>query len=108
MIYRHPACRRDACGCRVERVGKDEPLGSKIGPHLRVKAIYLCNVIRISYRQVPEAIYERLGIHFIPAALLDFEGHLAQRFDVVVDAIAKKIATSDGAIHGRHQLRAIS
>ena len=78
VLDRHPACRCDNCRCRVELAGKGELLGSKIGPHLRAKALYLRHVIGISYRKVPEAINELFGVRFTPAALLGFEEHLAR------------------------------
>ncbi len=49
VLYRHPACRCDACDCLVQRTGRGELLGSRIGPNLRAKAVYLRNVIGISY-----------------------------------------------------------
>ena len=53
VLYRHGACRCDASDCMVQRAGKGELLGSRIGPNLRAKAIYLRHVIGISYRKVP-------------------------------------------------------
>ena len=99
VLYRHAACRCKACDCLVQQPGKGEILGSRIGPGIRSKAIYLRNVIGISYRKVPRAIEELFGITFTPAALIGFETVLAELAQPVVADIVKKIASSDGAIH---------
>lgn len=99
VLYRHPVCRCGACDRVVQQAGKGEILGSRIGPVLRSKAIYLRNVIGISYRKVPRAIEELFGITFTPAALIGFETMLAELAEPVVDDIAKKIASSEGAVH---------
>ena len=99
VLYRHPVCRCGACDRAVQQAGEGEILGSRIGPGLRSKAIYLRNVIGISYRKVPRAIEELLGITFSPAALLGFEAMLAELAGPVVEDIVKKIASSEGAVH---------
>lgn len=99
VLYRHAACRCPQCDRHAEQAGKDEILLSRIGPFLRSKAIYLRNVIGISYRKVPRAIHELFGISFTPAALLGFETQLAERATTVVDDIAKKLGSSEGAVH---------
>ena len=99
VLYRHAACRCKACDCLVQQPGKGEILGSRIGPGIRSKAIYLRNVIGISYRKVPRAIEELFGITFTPAALIGFETVLAELAQPVEADIVKKIASSDGAIH---------
>ena len=70
VLYRHDAASCDDCGAWVQQPGKGEILGSRIGPHLRSTAIYLRNVIGISYRKVPQAIEEMFGTTFTPAALI--------------------------------------
>jgi len=97
--YRHePAC-CDDCGAWVQQPGKGEILHSRIGPHLRSKAVYLRNVIGISYRKVPRAMEEMFGITFTPAALIGFETMLAEKAEPVAEDIAKKLGSSDGAVH---------
>lgn len=99
VCYRHePAC-CDNCGVWVQQPGKGEILHSRIGPHLRSKAVYLRNVIGISYRKVPQAIEEMFGITFTPAALIGFETVLAEKAEPIVEDIAKKLASSDGPVH---------
>ena len=39
------------------------------------------------------------GITFTPTALIEFETMLADKAEPVVDDIAKKLASSDGAVH---------
>ena len=78
VLYRHAACRCKACDCRVQQPCEGEILGSRIGPGLRSKAIYLRNVIGITYRKVPRAIKELFSITFTPAALIGFETVLAE------------------------------
>jgi transposase len=99
VLYRHAAAFCDDCGKWVQQPGTGEILGSRIGPHLRGKAIYLRNVIGISYRKVPQAIEEMFGIAFTPAALIGFETMLADLAEPVVDDIAQKLASSDGPVH---------
>lgn len=99
VLYRHPVARCDECGKRVEQAGDGELLDSRMGPHLRSAAVYLRNVIGISYRKVPRAIGELFGITFTAAALLGFETLLAEKAIPVVDDIAKKLGSSDGAVH---------
>jgi hypothetical protein len=99
VLYRHAAAFCDDCGKWVQQPGKGEILGSRIGPHLRGKAIYLRNVIGISYRKVPQAIQEMFGIAFTPAALIGFETMLADLAEPVVDDIAQKLASSEGPVH---------
>ena len=99
VCYRHePAC-CDDCGKWIQRPGRDELLGSRLGPYLRSRAIWLRNVIGISYRKIPQIIEEMHNISFTPAALIGFETMLADKAKPVVDDIAKKLASSDGAVH---------
>ncbi len=99
VCYRHQAACCDGCGASVQQPGKDEILNSRIGPYLRSTAVYLRNVIGISYRKVPQAIEEMFGISFTPAALIGFETVLAEKAEPVVDDIAKKLGSSDGPVH---------
>ena len=99
VCYRHDAACCDDCGRWVEKAGKDEILGSRIGPCLRSRAVWLRNVIGITYRKVPQVIQELYDITFTPAALVGFETMLAELADPVVDDIVKKLASSDGAVH---------
>ena len=99
VCYRHEAACCDDCGKCVEQPGKDEILASRIGPGLRSMAVWLRNMIGISYRKVPQIIEELYGISFTPAALIGFETVLASNAEPVVDDIAKKLASSDGPVH---------
>ena len=99
VCYRHEAACCDDCGRWVEQAGKDEILNSRIGPYLRSRAVWLRNVIGISYRKIPQIIEEMHGITFTPAALIGFETMLAERAEPLVDDIAKKLASSDGSVH---------
>lgn len=99
VCYRHEAGCCDDCGKWVEQAGKDEILNSRIGPYLRSRAVWLRNVIGISYRKIPQIIEEMHGITFTPAALIGFETMLAEKAEPVVDDIAKKLASSDGPVH---------
>ena len=99
VCYRHNAACCDDCGRWVEKPEKDEILGSRIGPYLRSRAVWLRNVIGISYRKVPRIIEELYDITFTPAALIGFETMLAEFAEPVVDDIAKKLASSDEAVH---------
>jgi len=99
ILYRHPAARCDDCRRWVKQAGEGEILGSRIGPRLRAWAVYLRNGIGISYRKVPAALEELLGVTFTPAALLGFEQMLAELGEPLVDDIAKKISSADGAVH---------
>ena len=99
VLYRHEAARCEDCGKLVQKAGDGEILNSRIGPHLRSKAIYLRNVIGITYRKVPQAIEELFQITFTPAALIGFETILADKAKPIVDDIAKKLGSSDEAVH---------
>ena len=99
VLYRHPAAYCNDCGEWLRQPGEGELLGSRIGPFLRSKAIYLRHVTGISYRKIPKVIQELLGITFTPGALIGFEKLLYELAKPVVDDIAKKIASSDGAVH---------
>ena len=99
VLYRHPAARCDDCRQWVKQAGDGEILGSRIGPRLRAAAVYLRNGIGISYRKVPAALQELLGITFSPAALLGFEQMLADLAKPLVEDIVKKIASTEGAVH---------
>ena len=99
VLYRHEAARCEDCGKLVQKAGVGEILNSRIGPHLRSKAIYLRNVIGISYRKIPQAIEELFKITFTPAALIGFETMLADKAKPIVDDIAKKLGSSDNAVH---------
>ena len=99
VLYRHETARCCNCDTLVQKAGPGEILASRIGPGLRSKAIYLRNAIGISYRKVPRAIEELYGIKFTAAALIGFEKALAKLAEPVVDDIAKKLASSDGAVH---------
>jgi transposase len=99
VLYRHPAARCEDCRRWVTHAGEGEILGSRIGPRLRAWAVYLRNGIGISYRKVPAALEELLGVRFSPAALLGFEQVLAELAEPLVEDIAKKIASTEGAVH---------
>lgn len=99
VLYRHPAACCKDCGEWQQQPGEGELLGSRIGPCLRSKVLYLRHVIGISYRKIPQAIQELFGITFSPAALIGFEKMLAELAEPVVADIAKKLASSDGAVH---------
>jgi len=99
VLYRHPAARCDDCRHWVKQAGKGEILGSRIGPELRSWAVFLRNDIGISYRKVPMALEELLGVGFAPATLLGFEQMLTRRSEPLVDDIAKKIASTSGAVY---------
>jgi hypothetical protein len=99
VLYRHLAGRCKDCRRWVRQAGEGEILGSRIGPRLRAWAVYLRNGIGISYRKVPAALEELLGVRFSPAALLGFERVLAELAQPLAEDIAKKIASSDGAVH---------
>jgi transposase len=99
VLYRHPAACCDDCGEWLQQPGNGELLGSRIGPCLRSKAVFLRNVIGMSYRKIPQALQELLGVTFTPASLIGFEKLLASLAKPVVDDIAKKLASSDGAVH---------
>ena len=76
VLYRHPAACCTECGEWLQQPGNGELLGSRLGPHLRSKVIYLRNVIGISYRKIPQVMSEMFGVTFSPAALIGFEKHL--------------------------------
>jgi transposase len=99
VCYRHAAACCDDCGRWVEKTGKDEILNSRIGPFLRSRAVWLRNMIGISYRKIPRIIEEMHGVTFTPAALIGFETMLAELAAPVVDDIAKKLASSDGPVN---------
>jgi cell division septum initiation protein DivIVA len=99
VCYRHPAARCDECRDWVQQAGDGEILGSRVGPRLRSWAVYLRNGIGISYRKVPKVLEELLDVTFTPAALLGFERMLAIAAQPLADDIAKKIGSSDDAVH---------
>ena len=99
VLYRHQAACCDDCGKLAQKAGDGEILNSRIGPRLRSTAIFLRNVIGISYRKIPQAIEEMFGITFTPAALIGFETMLAEKAKPIVDDIGKKLGSSDGAVH---------
>ncbi len=99
VLYRHGAARCRACRRWVQQAGEGEILGARLGPRIRAQAVYLRHEIGISSRKVPRALEELLGITFTPATLLDFERMLAEHAEPLVDDIAKKISSADGAVH---------
>lgn len=99
VLYRHAAAQCDGCRAWVQQPGEGEIIGSRIGPQLRSTAVYLRNIIGISYRKVPRVLEELFGITFTPAALIGFEAMLAERAEPVVEDIAKKLSSSDGPVH---------
>lgn len=99
VCYRHATGGCDDCGKWVEQAGKGEILNSRIGPYLRSRAVWLRQMIGISYRKIPQIIEEMHGITFTPAALIGFETMLAEKVEPAVDDIAKKLASSDGPVH---------
>jgi transposase len=99
LLYRHPAACCDDCGEWVQQPGEGELLGSRIGPRLRSRALFLRHVIGISYRKIPQVVEEMFGITFTPAALIGFEKVVAELAQPLVADIAKKLASSDGAVH---------
>ena len=99
VCYCHARGCCDDCEAWVCQPGDGEILGSHIGPQLRSTAIYLRNVIGISYRKVPQAIEEMFGIRFTPASLIGFEALLAEKALPVVEDISKKLSSSEGPVH---------
>ena len=99
ILYRHPVACCDDCGEWVQQPGEGELLGSRLGPCLRSSVLFLRIGIGISYRKIPQVIQELFGFTLSPAALIGFEKKAYERAQPVVDDIAKKIASSDGAVH---------
>jgi len=99
VCYRHEPGQCEDCGRWVQKAAKDEILGSRIGPYLRSRVVWLRNMIGISYRKIPQIIEEMHGITFTPAALIGFETALSEKSESIVDDIAKKLASSDGSVH---------
>lgn len=99
VLYRHTAGRCRECRRWVRQAGPGEILGSRIGPRMRALAMYLRNQIGISYRKVPQALEEMFGFSFVPASLIAFEKVLAKMVEPLSEDIAKKIGSSDGAVH---------
>ncbi|HUY33857.1 MAG TPA: transposase, partial [Pirellulales bacterium] len=99
VLFRHIAGRCLDCRRWARQAGPGEILGSRIGPRMRALAMYLRNDIGISYRKVPQALEEMFGFSFVPASLIAFEKVLAALAEPLVDDIAKKIGSSDGAVH---------
>ena len=97
--FRHAVGRCLACRRFVQQAGPGEILGSRIGPRMRALAMYLRNDIGISYRKVPQALEEMFAFSFVPASLIAFEKLLADLAEPVSEDIAKKIGSSDGAVH---------
>ncbi|MEI6541355.1 MAG: transposase [Planctomycetota bacterium] len=99
VLYRHQAAPCDDCDKLVQKPGDGEILHSRIGPRLRSMAIYLRNVIGISYRKIPKALEEMFGITFTPAALIGFETMLGEHFTgtLVTDCYAGYEAHIAGA-----------
>lgn len=97
--FRHAVGRCLACRRFVRQAGPGEILGSRIGPRMRALAMYLRNDIGISYRKVPQALEEMFAFSFVPASLIAFEKVLAGLAEPVSEDIAKKIGSSDGAVH---------
>jgi transposase len=99
VLYRHTPGRCRACRRWVQQAGSGEVLGRRIGPRMRALAMYLRNEIGISYRKVPRALEEMFGFSFVPGSLIAFEKVLAGLAEPLADDIAKKIGSSDGAVH---------
>ncbi len=97
VLYYHPSAYCTDCAEWCQQAG--ELLGSRIGPQLQSKALYLRQPIGISYRKISKAIQELLGVTFTPAALIGFEKFLNKLAKPIIDNIAKKLESSDGAVH---------
>ena len=93
------AARCEDCGWFVQKLGDGEILNCRIRRYLRSTAISLRNVIRISYRRIPQASEELVGITFTPAALIGFGTMLADNANPIVDDIAKRLGSIDDAVH---------
>jgi hypothetical protein len=98
-LFVHPKARCRSCRGWVQQAGKGEILGSQIGPHVRAIALYLRNEIGVTYRKVPRAIRDLLGLSFTPGALIGFEKMFAESAKPVVADIEKKIASTEGPVH---------
>jgi transposase len=99
VLYRHPAACCHDCGEWLLQPGEGELLGSRLGPCLRSMVLFLRVCIGISYRKIPQVIQELFGFTLSPAALIGFEKKLSTLAQPVAEDIAKKIASSDGAVH---------
>jgi hypothetical protein len=99
VLYRHAAARCRGCRNWVKQAGAGELLGSKVGPHARAMAAFLHNEIGVSARKVPRAVEGLTQLTFTAAALLGFETKLAQRAKPLVEDIASKISSTDGAVN---------
>jgi transposase len=99
VLYRHPAARCRACRRWVQQPGEGELLSSKVGPQARAMAAFLHNEIGVSTRKVSRAVEGLTRLRFTAAALLGFETKLAQRAKPLVQDIAAKIGSTDGAVN---------
>lgn len=65
VLYRDAAACCDVCDKPTQLAGPGEILGSRIGPQLGSIAIFLRNVIGISYRKVALSIKCCFGCHWL-------------------------------------------
>jgi transposase len=98
-LFMHPAARCRACRKWAQQAAAGEILGSRIGPQVRAMAVYLRNEIGVTYRKVPRALRDLLGLNFTPAALIGFEKMLADQAGPIIADIKKKIASTEGPVH---------
>jgi len=99
VLYRHVRARCRGCRRWVNQPGEGEILGARIGPRARGIASFLRNDIGVSLRKVPRAIEQLLDLSFVPATLLNFEKMLAGKAKPVAADIAKKLSSSEQAVH---------
>ena len=99
VLFRHSLARCRRCRRWVQQPGTGELLGSRIGPKLRAVAFFLRNDIGVSYRKVPRTLRELFNFPFTPAALIGFEKLVAEPAEFMADDIARKIASTEGAVH---------
>lgn len=95
VCYRHVRGRCKKCRRWVYQAGEGELLGSKIGPKVRARALFLRYHIGVSSRKVAQALAGLDLIRFTAGALLGFEREAGEKAEPLAEDVARKVSASD-------------
>jgi hypothetical protein len=74
-------------------------LRKRIGPQARARSAWLRHHVGMTWRKDAQVLQGLPGLKVCPGTLLNFEIDLARQTQPLVDDIAQKLASSEGAVH---------
>ncbi len=93
--YIHTSAWCPQCQKQVIRTLENELPRAPIGPNAKVAALFMRHELKLSYRQIQQAMSVLFGLDFVPASTLGFEKRAQKNARPVYEDLIEKIRTAD-------------